>query len=167
MKSLTMMTVSMILMSAGQAFAWGGSSSVGAGNPAAQRCIDVGGQLEIVTDAGGNQHGLCLLQLARIEEWTLFGVTNGRKSLATNAFLDHKPPVLDRGPGQPGGPVGMPNPASVYCGQAGGRLEFLNTESGQLGLCRFADRSAIEEWTLYGGPRASGNAKLTKILLGR
>ncbi|SPU49828.1 putative hemolysin [Bordetella trematum] len=46
-------------------------------------------------------------------------------------------------------PVGMANPASVYCIEAGGRLEIRHSGSGQLGICRLADGVEIEEWALY------------------
>lgn len=45
--------------------------------------------------------------------------------------------------------VGMANPASVYCIEAGGRLEIRQSGSGQVGVCRLADGVEIEEWALY------------------
>jgi putative hemolysin len=46
-------------------------------------------------------------------------------------------------------PVGLPNPASVYCEGQGGRLEIRTDASGgQAGICVFADGSECDEWAL-------------------
>lgn len=41
----------------------------------------------------------------------------------------------------------MPNPASVYCVDHGGRLELMNEPSGVIGVCVFRDKSYCEEWS--------------------
>lgn len=47
---------------------------------------------------------------------------------------------------------GMPNPASVYCGQNGGRLEIRRDPQGnETGICIFADGSECEEWAFFRG----------------
>lgn len=46
-------------------------------------------------------------------------------------------------------PIGMANPASVYCQKKGGKLVLENTEQGQIGLCHLPDGTQIEEWTLF------------------
>lgn len=46
-------------------------------------------------------------------------------------------------------PVGMPNPASVYCQQQGGRLEIREGPSGQTGYCHLPDGRIVEEWELF------------------
>ena len=46
-------------------------------------------------------------------------------------------------------PVGMANPASVYCQQQGGTLQIQDTPSGQVGICQLPDGEKIEEWALY------------------
>ncbi|HGN2348801.1 TPA: DUF333 domain-containing protein [Proteus mirabilis] len=43
----------------------------------------------------------------------------------------------------------MANPASVYCGEIGGKLEIVNTDKGQVGYCTLPSGERIEEWTLY------------------
>lgn len=49
-------------------------------------------------------------------------------------------------------PAGMPNPASVFCEEQGGRLEIrTGSDGGQLGFCLFADGSECEEWAFYRG----------------
>jgi putative hemolysin len=45
--------------------------------------------------------------------------------------------------------VGMPNPASAYCVQIGGKLGIENREGGQVGICTLPDGTRIEEWELY------------------
>jgi predicted secreted protein/putative hemolysin len=48
--------------------------------------------------------------------------------------------------------AGMPNPASVYCGQAGGTLEIKKDTSGnEYGMCSFQNGTSCEEWTLFRG----------------
>lgn len=46
-------------------------------------------------------------------------------------------------------PVGIANPASVYCGQIGGRLEIRRETRGDAGYCHLPDGRVIEEWTLF------------------
>jgi predicted secreted protein/putative hemolysin len=48
--------------------------------------------------------------------------------------------------------VGMANPASVACGQAGGTVEIKNDATGnQYGMCTFKNGTSCEEWALYRG----------------
>jgi len=50
------------------------------------------------------------------------------------------------------GTSGIANPASVYCGNAGGTLAIMTDSSGgQYGMCRFPNGSSCEEWALYRG----------------
>ncbi len=46
-------------------------------------------------------------------------------------------------------PIGMANPASVYCESLGGTLTIKTTSSGQIGICHLPDGTDIEEWTLF------------------
>lgn len=46
-------------------------------------------------------------------------------------------------------PVGMPNPASAYCIEIGGKLTIENRQDGQVGICALPDGTTIEEWELY------------------
>ncbi len=49
-------------------------------------------------------------------------------------------------------PIGMPNPASVACRDAGGTVEIRNDSAGnQYGMCVFPNGTACEEWALYRG----------------
>ena len=67
----------------------------------------------------------------------------------------------------------VPNPASVYCEQNGGRHEIVTTSDGsQSGICVFSDGSSCDEWAYYRGecgpitqqsptPAITGEAKAT------
>lgn len=46
------------------------------------------------------------------------------------------------------GSRGLPNPASVYCGQQGGTLVNIDTPAGQAGYCKFGNVSC-DEWALF------------------
>lgn len=50
------------------------------------------------------------------------------------------------------GQSGMPNPASVYCGQVGGTTDIKKDASGgEYGMCTFANGTSCEEWALFRG----------------
>lgn len=51
-------------------------------------------------------------------------------------------------------PVGIPNPASVFCEEQGGTLELVDEADGTVGYCNLPDGTRIEEWEYY---RQSGN----------
>ncbi len=56
-----------------------------------------------------------------------------------------------------GGAVsGMPNPASVFCEEQGGRVEIRAGEGGQVGYCVFPDGSECEEWAFFRGECVPG-----------
>jgi putative hemolysin len=67
-------------------------------------------------------------------------------------------PARSSGPGpqseatsEPDG-AGLPNPASVYCEEQGGRLEIRAAADGsQYGACVFPDGSECDEWAFYRG----------------
>ncbi|ODT08651.1 MAG: hypothetical protein ABS58_01280 [Mesorhizobium sp. SCN 65-20] len=47
-------------------------------------------------------------------------------------------------------PVGLANPASVHCGQIGGKLEIRKDAQGnETGYCRLTDGKLCEEWALF------------------
>lgn len=46
----------------------------------------------------------------------------------------------------------IPNPASVYCEQNGGKLEIVTAaDSSQSGICIFPDGSSCDEWAYFRG----------------
>ena len=61
--------------------------------------------------------------------------------------------------------TGLANPASVYCGQVGGKTEIKKDATGaEYGICTFPNGSSCEEWALFRGeckPVPSTVANLT------
>ena len=54
----------------------------------------------------------------------------------------------------------IPNPASVYCLEQGGRVEIReDAAGGQYGLCIFPDGSECEEWAFYRGECQPGGTQ--------
>lgn len=51
--------------------------------------------------------------------------------------------------GEPASPVGIANPASVYCESIGGKLEIVKEASGERGVCHLPDGTVIDEWELF------------------
>lgn len=51
---------------------------------------------------------------------------------------------------------GMPNPASVFCEEQGGRVEIRTEASGEVGYCVFPDGSECEEWAFFRGECVPG-----------
>ncbi len=45
--------------------------------------------------------------------------------------------------------VGLPNPASTYCVEQGGRLEIRKEAKGEVGYCQLSDGRVIEEWAFF------------------
>jgi putative hemolysin len=57
-------------------------------------------------------------------------------------------------------PAGIPNPASEYCEEQGGRSELRTNEDGSVtGYCVFEDGSECEEWAFYNGECEPGEEK--------
>ena len=62
---------------------------------------------------------------------------------------------------QPTAQPGLPNPASVYCQEQGGRLEIRTDADGsQAGYCVFPDGSECEEWAFLRGECAPGGVPI-------
>jgi putative hemolysin len=56
----------------------------------------------------------------------------------------------------------MPNPASVYCEQNGGKLELRQDASGAVsGICIFPDRSECDEWAYFRNECKPGGSTVT------
>ncbi|MEI6840691.1 MAG: DUF333 domain-containing protein [Methanomicrobiales archaeon] len=66
--------------------------------------------------------------------------------------------------------TGLANPASVYCGQVGGKTEIKKDAAGnEYGMCTFPNGSSCDEWALFRGeckPTASNStvANLTSTV---
>lgn len=62
---------------------------------------------------------------------------------------------------QPTAQPSLPNPASVYCEEQGGRLEIrTDAAGGQTGYCVFPDGSECEEWAFFRGECAPGGVPI-------
>jgi len=57
----------------------------------------------------------------------------------------------------------IPNPASVYCEEQGGKVEIRDTEAGQYGICIFPDGSGCDEWALFHGICKQGTKDTTPM----
>jgi putative hemolysin len=54
----------------------------------------------------------------------------------------------------------MPNPASVYCEENGGKVDIRTAADGsQQGFCVFADGTECDEWAYYRSECAPGTPK--------
>ncbi len=56
--------------------------------------------------------------------------------------------------------VGMPNPASQYCVEQGGRVEIRDEAEGQAGYCIFESGAECEEWAFYRGECAPDGSQI-------
>jgi len=73
--------------------------------------------------------------------------SNQPATTATKVATEVATPVV---PAQ--GSTGLANPASVYCGQVGGKTEIKKDATGaEYGICTFPNGSSCEEWALYRG----------------
>lgn len=111
----------------------------GIANPASVYCGEAGGTLEIKKDSTGAEYGMCTFANGTsCEEWALFrkeGCKPGTEPAAT------APPA-----------IGMANPASVACVNAGGKLEIKkDATGGEYGMCTFTNGTSCEEWALFRG----------------
>jgi len=61
-------------------------------------------------------------------------------------------------------PIGMPNPASVYCTDNGWTLNIVDGKDGQYGMCTFSDGSKCEEWSYFRGECKPVSDKLEAVL---
>ena len=61
---------------------------------------------------------------------------------------------------EPPARIGMPNPASAYCVQKGGKLSFQKDAAGNdTGLCTLPDGTVVEEWALFRRDHPAGQTK--------
>jgi putative hemolysin len=143
----------------------GGGSSAGVPNPAGEFCVKAAkGKIQMLSTQLG-QEGFCVLGRAMIDEWTLFRFA-GKSRQPQDAVEAYLRRTSLPGGGSSVGIAKIANPASVNCAKLGGQLVIAEDARGnQYGICEFADRSAIEEWTLFRSPDDSANAALTKFLM--
>lgn len=63
--------------------------------------------------------------------------------------------------------IGMPNPASQYCIEQGGKLEAVKDAQGESAYCHLQNGEKIEEWALFRQNQAQCVADEAKKLLGQ
>ena len=113
------------------------AAPAGLANPASVACGEAGGKTEIRKDATGGEYGMCTFTNGTsCEEWALYrneGCKAGVSAEVTTAA-----------------PAGLANPASVACGEAGGKTEIRkDATGGEYGMCTFTNGTTCEEWALY------------------
>ena len=107
-------------------------------NPASKFCREQGYKLELRTDAGGTT-GYCIFpDGSECEEWSFY---RGECGPSDTTFES---------------PLGLANPASVYCEEQGYELEMRTAADGTTGYCIFLDGTECEEWAFYRGECAPG-----------
>lgn len=122
-------------------------------SPALTSCLNSGGKIESYTAQSGYM-SLCKIGQSLIGDWTLHYQLSNDDQYAVEIFLKHPAPGKWRGA----------NPAAEYCADLGGMSVIIESAGGQSGVCEFADRSQIEQWTLFRGPQDVGNADLVRVL---
>jgi putative hemolysin len=76
----------------------------------------------------------------------------GEPEVSNLSAVDDMQGVLALGSAQgQGPPVGLPNPASVYCVEQGYELIIVDEPEGQVGMCVFPDDTQCEEWSFFRG----------------
>jgi uncharacterized protein len=63
--------------------------------------------------------------------------------------------------------LGMPNPASKFCIDQGGKLDIKNEANGQVGYCQLPDGKVIEEWEFFRSSLKECNAEEAQKLIGQ
>jgi putative hemolysin len=112
-------------------------------NPASVFCTEQGYELEIRDEAAG-QVGYCIFpDGSECEEWAFF---NGDCA-----------PASESGDTTFESPLGLPNPAAVYCIEQGYELETRDEADGQASYCIFPDGSECEEWAFFRGECEPGS----------
>ncbi len=170
-----------------------GSSDGGIGmpNPASVYCKEQGGTTANIDTAAG-QAGYCKFGDIMCDEWALFR-SNGTNCTSVNgtaktyikngdcvinfmcirgtkAFKDaygcgcEPDAAFSTGDNNS---IGMPNPASVYCKEQGGKNITEYTLEGHAGYCRFAADITCDEWALFrsNGTNCTSPEGVTKTYL--
>jgi len=113
------------------------TDQTGLPNPAAVHCQEQGYQYETRSDEAGNQYGVCIFP-------------DGSECDAWAYFRDECQPGDEK-------PIGMANPASVFCHEQGFQLEVRTDANGnQVGVCVFPDGTECEEWAYFRDECAPG-----------
>ena len=108
------------------------SPSIGMTNPASSYCVEQGGESIIVKSQNG-EYGVCKLKDGTaMEEWEYYRSSNNNSAV------------------KPEKPIGMANPASVFCDDKGGKSVTEKDKNGnERGVCRFNNGTKVDEWDYY------------------
>jgi len=88
------------------------------------------------------------------------GCTQQSSSVPTTAPMPATTPTAQAAPT---GTSGMPNPASVNCGNVGGTTEIMtNPDGSQYGMCSFPNGTSCEEWALFRGEGCQAGAEVNQ-----
>ena len=100
-------------------------------NSASQFCVDKGGKSVTVKSSKGN-YGICMLKDGTaVEEWEYYRQNNTPRN--AEAAI-----------------IGMPNPASKFCVDKGGKSVTEKDKNGnERGVCRFNNGTKVDEWDYY------------------
>lgn len=105
---------------------------IGMANPASVYCTQNGGKSIIVKGKNG-EYGVCQLKDGTaVEEWEYYRENN----------KDEKK--------TPEKPIGMANPASIFCEKHGGKsINVKDKDGNETGKCQFKDGTKVDEWHYY------------------
>lgn len=108
-------------------------------NPASVYCEENGATVEMRQDAAGGQYGVCVFpDQSECDEWAYY-----RGDCKPGDSLQPSSPT-------PADAAHVANPASRYCEENGGTVEFRQDASGGVtGVCVFPDDTECEEWAYY------------------
>jgi putative hemolysin len=108
-------------------------------NPASVYCEENGGTVAMRQDDAGGQYGVCVFpDQSECDEWAYY-----RGDCQTGDSLRSPSPT-------PGDTASVANPASRYCEENGGTVDFRQDGSGGVkGVCVFPDDTECEEWAYY------------------
>ena len=108
------------------------SPSIGMTNPASSYCVEQGGESIIVKSQNG-EYGVCKLKDGTaMEEWEYYRSSNNNSAV------------------KPEKPIGMANPASVFCEKHGGKsINVKDKDGNDTGKCQFKDGTKVDEWNYY------------------
>jgi putative hemolysin len=112
-------------------------------NPASVYCEEHGGTVDLRQDASGSVTGICVFaDGSECDEWAYF------RGECKPDGVPQTTPTPD---------ANMPNPASVYCEEHGGKVELRQDASGGVaGICVFPDGSECDEWAYFRGECTPG-----------
>lgn len=106
-------------------------AKVTAANPASKFCVDKGGK-SIIVKSGKGDYGVCMLKDGTaMEEWEYYRQNHTARDAEAAV-------------------IGMPNPASKFCVDKGGKSVTEKDKNGnERGVCRFNNGTKVDEWDYY------------------